>query len=275
MKKILILCIALILCLLPNIKIGANMTEIMVENDWIANVHASTDIENFLNKIDINAMDLLEQKEDDNYSSMLDYYGGAWIDDNNVPHVAFTRHLPITYDLVNNEFENIVIELVETTLSDLLELQSSISQLEIDSLAYIALDEPSNCLKVGLLDFENMEDIQALIADVNPQNIKVEFVISNRYERYAASVYGGSVIHGESASATCSVGFKAKKGTKSGFVTAAHCYDKNENVYFASTGQMIGNVLARVYSSTMDAEFIETNSNANVLQKGYGSFEFR
>lgn len=195
MKKILILCIALILCLLSNAKSGANMTEVMVENDWTANVQASADIEKFLNIIDIDTMDLLEQKEDDNYSSMLDYYGGAWIDDNNVPHVAFTRHVPITYDLVNNEFENIVIELVETTLSDLLKLQSSISQLEIDSLAYIALDEPNNCLKVGLLDFENIEDIQALIADVNPQNVKIEFAISDRYERYAASVYGGSVIH--------------------------------------------------------------------------------
>lgn len=171
------------------------MTEVMVENDWTANVQASADIEKFLNIIDIDTMDLLEQKEDDNYSSMLDYYGGAWIDDNNVPHVAFTRHVPTTYDLVNNEFENIVIELVETTLSDLLKLQSSISQLEIDSLAYIALDEPNNCLKVGLLDFENIEDIQALIADVNPQNVKIEFAISDRYERYAASVYGGSVIH--------------------------------------------------------------------------------
>lgn len=270
MKKILYIILTSLLCTIPNIKIDATDNNSTM-SDIIANAQASNEIEEFLNQLGIDFDVLYDFNEKAYFSPAENYYGGAWIDEDNVPHVAFAKKFPNIISLVRTEFENVVIETVSSSLMDLLRLQASISQLNIETINYIALDEPNNCLLIGLSSNKDMGEVIESINIINTEKVKIVFEFSDPYERYAASVYGGSVIHGDSVSATCSVGFKVKKGSKSGFVTAAHCYDLNESVYFASSGQVIGKVNTKESSTTMDAAFVETNNNANVLQKGYGS----
>ena len=180
MKKM-FLCFTLLLYTMSNMNHRAadSYSEI---NDIAANVQASHEIEAFLNELGIDLDAFYD--ENINLTAAEDSYGGAWIDENNVAHVAFTRIIPEVNLLTKTEFAKVMIEKADFSFAELLQLQNLIFQLEIDAVYSIAIDESGNCLLVGIANDESIAEIFDAIQTVNTENVKIKFEISKGYKRY-------------------------------------------------------------------------------------------
>lgn len=95
--------------------------------------------------------------------------------------------------------------------------------------------------------------IKSNISDLNETDINIEYEYMDE-SLLNNALQGGDKLYNQATDSNCSIGFRAKKGTTYGFVTAGHCFPVGSN----TTG---GKVVSRVWSpaSNMDAEFINPN----------------
>lgn len=74
------------------------------------------------------------------------------------------------------------------TLNELLEIQAMISQLNIEELVSISLNETKGTLTIGLTSFDSLDTVKSVVKNVNIYGIPVEYKIAEHYERYEVSI---------------------------------------------------------------------------------------
>lgn len=70
------------------------------------------------------------------------------------------------------------------TLNELLETRAMISQLNIEELTGISLNETKGTLTIGLTSFDPLDTVKSAVKNVNIYGIPVEYKITEAYERY-------------------------------------------------------------------------------------------
>ena len=101
-------------------------------------------------------------------------YCGAWIDEENIPHIAFT----------NNDYEKsvrdsgIVYEVFKHSFQELSSLQKHIDKdVTLDSkLNYTSISESENALEIAYLNESDLDDIKTIVAAYNHKQIKINYV---------------------------------------------------------------------------------------------------
>ena len=183
----------------------------------------------------------------------IDNYAGAWIDENNVPHVAFTGK-PDHDVMQMTRNEGVVVEYQNNTYKDIVSLQNNFAEAQAEyGVVSTYIDESKNGLIVKYTDELKLSLIKNIISELNTERVAVAYEYT-RESLQNDALQGGDNIYNKATDSNCSIGFRAKKGTTYGYVTAGHCFPVGAN----TTG---GKVVSRVWSpsSNMDAEFINPN----------------
>ena len=90
-------------------------------------------------------------------------YCGAWIDEENIPHIAFT----------NNDYEKsardsgIVYEVFKHSFQELSSLQKHIDK---------SISESENALDIAYLNKSDLDDIKTIVSAYNHKQIKINYV---------------------------------------------------------------------------------------------------
>ncbi len=220
------------------------------QDDYQKNIEAGKDIQEFLNIVYQKDTESMYSLSTENDSSAT--YAGAWIDEYNNPHVAFTENAKsnINFSVAKNT-NNVEVSYHKHSLNDLLEFQEQLIPLQIKGIIVSTeIKEDTNSINIGYFENTNLNDIKTEIEHLNTKDIKVTYEIDELVEPHAA--YGGSKIT-SSGNGSCSVGMAAKDITTGtfGFVTAGHCYS-------VGTTTNYGKVTKRSYGTkaNMDAEFV-------------------
>ena len=194
-------------------------------------------------------------------NSFDDVYAGAWIDDNNNPHLALVKSDESKFDIIKNPNEDgVIYNYFIHSYKELEEFQNEISSSELYEEKLILssyINEPENEIKI--LHTRDIDaNIKSIMSKINKNHIKVSYQKIEEDVSNTADYRGGAQVSNNSGS--CSVGMVAKRNGISGIVTAGHCFSNNSNTN-------LGKVIARSWasSSNMDAEFIQTN--VSVLPK--------
>lgn len=74
------------------------------------------------------------------------------------------------------------------TMNELLEVQASISKLNIEELTSISFNEAKGTLTLGLKSFDHLEAVKFEVKKVNIYGIQVDYEIAKYYERYGTSL---------------------------------------------------------------------------------------
>lgn len=274
MKKKILLFLALITIVISSLINPVNATNITSSdnNDYIKRNEEKLALAEKLNKY------LL----DDN-GEYLDYYGGMYINDDATKLVLqiVKKNMPRTLkgkETIDSELssidQSIMIEYVDHSYNELLELQKKIDQYyeNVDNIVakaefkdYVGhyIDIKNNTVNVKLLNnqkknlsLNNDEQLNKLVpkfkenvVDSNLLNFEIE---TEKVHDEATIIKAGQKI--TATKGTCSMGYRVKLGGKVGYITAGHCFNNvGDNI-------ITGTVKKREYSSYLDAAFVQTKS---------------
>ena len=206
-----------------------------------------------------------------------DIYAGQWLGFETGPYVGLTS--------IDNNIQELAkkygVILVEQkyTYKELLELQEKI--VEENETKYdkrhvqSAIMFETNTLELTLfrveeLRLKNPEVVEALEKD---DRITLFDMLEEETEGgYYASVKGGEKITVGNANLPCSVGFAAKSGSSTGFVTAGHCGDTSalqKSVKF--NGTVIGTIEKHQLSGKLDAAWVKLGSGHSVVKNTFAN----
>ena len=201
-----------------------------------------------------------------------DYYGGMYINDNqrlvvqivnnNVP--ALTNSSYQTYNNIMND-DNVVIEYVNYSYNELNNINDSITEyfsnnISSDiSISRNYIDVYANKVIVELSNNTSLE--QQKFKDKVSDS---ELIVFRHGERSINALNSGQGMYYD-GDLLCTLGFRAKRNGKSGFVTAGHCVQMfSEGSQYYSYGKIAKN--AYKFGTPADAAFIENSSVTNNLQ---------
>jgi PKD repeat protein len=203
----------------------------------------------------INEMFYLKTDEKIKYP---DYIGGLYINNNNELIVQFVENKKPSKN--ENEFKtyNDLLSMIKT--SSIENVQYSYNELEsimnrLNSLKFnenvvgYYIDVINNKIVVEMLSVSkgNIDEFKKNILDS-------EMIIFKLGEKGVEELNSGQ------ATPNCTLGFRAKMGTKKGFVTAAHCMD---GIAIGAPYYNLGVLRKSKNGGKIDAAFVETSTTIN------------
>ncbi len=218
-------------------------------------VKARENYNNIMNALSVN---LAEDKP--NYPNT---YGGAYINsDGNLVVYMTEEHFK---DNLKNlkDSKDIIFENCKYSYNKLTDLMNVMNKYVLENNNDITLNikefgikDDKNCIVVRLSDCSNekVDDFKKQILD--EEAIQFETAIGEY--KLQTNINAGCEI--ETNIAYASVGYRAKKDTKEGFVTAAHAVELNQDVLKGAN--KIGTCSARVYAGEVDAVFVEITDSS-------------
>ena len=198
-----------------------------------------------------------------------DYYGGCYIDDNANLVVYVTNDslktkssLPISNDanviIKSCDYSFNELHAVKKTISDF--LNADVNNLIADNIVYVSLRDIDNRIAVGLLDNSTNQIDEFKRSIVNSPVITFEKTEKKIIPYYLTNGYPGSGL--VSPVGTQTLGFRASRYGRTGYVTTAHGVQYNDNV--SVNGYIWGKCTERQYSGSVDAAFCEEDPNQYV-----------
>lgn len=243
MIKLKIFMTASLLFMFSSVNINANVNEL--PEDFEENMNA------------LNSLNEFRSTLPDMYSDDSDVYAGAWIDSENIPHIAFTSRTNLEKSAKQQGIE---IENFKHSYQDLLNFQKTIHKADLNVMINSSgVKEETNSLEINYYDEAQLDQLRALVNSLNVNEILVNYV----YDPVVAiSMYGeaGSQVHNNSTS--CSVGFPARRGSQKGFVTSGHCFALGTQTNYGPVTYSVFNA-----NSDMDAQFISATSALSIPWK--------
>lgn len=202
-------------------------------------------------------------------SDYPDYYGGCYIDENaNLVVYVTNDSVKTKSSLLNVNDPNIIIKscdysfnelhTIKKTISDLLHTDANNSIAE--NVVYVSLRDMDNRIAVGLLDNSISEIDEFKRSIVNSPAIIFEKTEKKITPYNITDGYPGSGL--VSPFGTQTLGFRASRYGKIGYVTTAHGVQYNDNV--SVNGYILGRCTERQYSGSVDAAFCEEDPNQYV-----------
>lgn len=226
--------------------------------------------------------------QEDRFDQMLesmnpDNYGGAYVNENGDICITAINNEEV-YSVLPRargiESEDYIVETVEYSWSDLEEARDNLfEQAEQLDITAVGLNPAVNGLTV-YLDDASEKNTQRIIEASSVPNIK--FIENNptsiepmesigetgETQARATSVKAGQYLKRKSnGDYWSSVGYRAKIGTQTGFITCAHGWEKGQAAYLAD-GTKLGNISQYSLTQTSDACFIPSNLAWGGLQDG-------
>lgn len=106
------------------------------------------------------------------------YYAGTWLDEENVPHIAYTKKLDKNFE-EDAEKKGIVIEFYEHTYEELIFFQNSIHDVTNHSGLIVSsnISESSNAIEIGYKSDDDLILIKDMIELVNLNDIPIQYVL--------------------------------------------------------------------------------------------------
>ncbi len=223
------------------------------------------------------------------------YFAGSYLDERGLLTVVLTKDAEVK-DIRNRYLDKISQNIVvrndaefslDTLQQTMKMIQEKVSELKFDEEeGGFFLSETDNCIYIEIVE-ESYEKVRTLV-DLIPENRCIKTVIVDRKaedtnneiankEGVRATTYInlGQRIKNATQNVGITLGFRAKKGTKLGFVTCAHVVKNGVNTHVDvgdsftnSTGSALGTVLSYDYYN-IDACFVEKNSNCSVSKNVY------
>lgn len=198
-----------------------------------------------------------------------DYYGGCYIDDNANLVVYVTNDslntkssLPISNDanvvIKSCDYSFNELHAVKKTISDF--LNADVNNSIADNVVYVSLRDIDNRIAVGLLDNSTNQIDEFKRSIANSPAITFEKTERKIIPYYITNGYPGSGL--VSPAGTQTLGFRASRYGKTGYVTTAHGVQYNDNV--SVNGYILGKCTERQYSGSVDAAFCEEDPNQYV-----------
>ena len=204
-------------------------------------------------------------------------YAGAFIDKNDVLHVVLVGedNIALYRDALGNN-DVYIIEQAETTLNDLLAIQSLLDSVMIEfEIGMTATDEEANCLKIGLMNPNRESDVLNYLEENIDGFIpsSVMFKKSSGISLTQASNGPKEAIAGSTLAVPdnsdigfYTAGFNATRGGVVGVVTAGHKVVANSTEFKNSSLATIGKATIVAFKGKVDASFIPLPST---LTKSY------
>ncbi|MCD7825707.1 MAG: S1 family peptidase [Clostridiaceae bacterium] len=199
--------------------------------------------------------------EENNSEKIPDYYGGAFINENDELVVEVTENT----EQVVQELQKITgdqtvgIMVVKRSYNELLNVYQTIvdSLTESDVAKLVSscyVDEKNNCVTVKINNIQAEEEIRNTICDADCLNF---VVVEGTIQADATLKPGSYVTIGDYG---YSIGFRCIRMTESGsftngFISAAHGNSVGSAAYTLA-GSYIGKVLYQKYSDNVDASYI-------------------
>ena len=203
-----------------------------------------------------------------------DIYGGCWLDDDYIPHVSLTALEP-EYSNIARKF-GVVVSKCDYSYKELVSLSTQTWEANEEKfsnhLQSVGIDEKENRVFVTVFKLEELETKSKPSTNELKNNGRfiVKSVESESESRFVVALVGGNkiTINRSDGVATCSVGFAAKSGTNTGFVTAGHCSKStSDSVKFGST--TVGTVKKRQLSGKVDASWVQLSSGNTIAKKDF------
>ncbi len=193
-----------------------------------------------------------------------DYFGGVYIDKNQnlvvqiVPEKSNSilksknETLSLFNKKINND-ENILVKNVKHSYAELLEIQDKIKNYfmsnDNDNILAFYIDVEVNKIIVELKS--NSKD---KIAEFKENVVNSDLISFIKGEMVVGSLNPGEALLRYGTDKFCSMGYRAKRDGKIGFITAGHCVNKNEVIYE-------GTVRESILEGAVDAAFVESSKN--------------
>lgn len=288
MKKLLLnLCIvAMLISTIDNIE-NENFNEDCIPTQEKVDESKSLEIFNDLNNTFINYVRTTEDN-----TIYPQYYGGAYINENGVLTIQVTNKSENNIKDLQQRANTTAFNIQECkysltelkTLKDELSVKFKDKNLKKDlgwvSTGIVLKDNKvevrlSNCSNINIEKFKNTISNSPMIQfkEMEPITISPSYIEDKNIETVDAqtNLHLGSqyTLKGKKSqydptivTFQGSVGFRAMKGTKHGFVTAAHCLPKKDlKIKFGLTENDLGTVTAVSLNGTSDAAFVEVEYN--------------
>ena len=199
-----------------------------------------------------------------------DYYGGAYIDHNGKLVVLVTQPVDECKRIIEkiaNE-ENFIVKNCQYSYKELLTIKEKIEKLHNENLDSKIF---KNLTIYGVSDRENLVFVE--LDDFCGERIKLfkekvvdsPMIVFRHGDRAVAetTVNSGVGIHNHIERS--SMGFRANAGGVNGFVMSGHgARTLNTNIALHSNNAALGRVTGFQFSGSIDAAFVQTNSNVTL-----------
>lgn len=139
-------------------------------------------------------------------------------------------------------------------------MNADVNNLIADNVVYVSLRDIDNRIAVGLLDNSTNQIDEFKRSIANSPAITFEKTERKIIPYYITNGYPGSGL--VSPAGTQTLGFRASRYGKTGYVTTAHGVQYNDNV--SVNGYILGKCTERQYSGSVDAAFCEEDPNQYV-----------
>lgn len=209
-------------------------------------------------------------KKDESKAIYDDYFGGMYINDDNQLIIQVVKNsVPnkmteayTTYNSAINLDDNSKIEYVENSYNILKSLDTEITNYfknegdsAIHNIGIISnyVDVVTNKVVVELEN--NTKEKQAEFKKKVSDSTLITFKQGKR--EFTTSYNPGQALNKTNGELFCTLGFRAKRNGKAGFVTAGHC---QQGIGLNKSYQGYGTLRARSISGKADAAFIETST---------------
>lgn len=191
-----------------------------------------------------------------------DYYGGSYIDENaNLVVYVTNEALKTKSSLPISSEENIIIESCEYSFNELHAIKKAIGDFRVantnnsisDNIVFVSIRDIDNRIKVGLLDnsINQIEEFKKTVIDSPAITFEK---VEERIKPYTlTTAYPGSGLLSPIGMQT--LGYRASRYGKTGYVTTAHGVNYNASV--SVNGYLLGKCTERQYSGSVDAAFCE------------------
>lgn len=197
-------------------------------------------------------------------SKYPEFYGGSFVDTNG----DYLIHINEKHKSLNHSKQELS-EIIGNNNFKVLSANYSYNELEdvMNSLNSFKINNPNNKVAKNfntywlsdidnsvIVELDNMTDVQiTLFKDQVLDSPIITFKKSSGIAEKFATLNPGQRI--DSSTHMGSMGYRAKKGTKEGIVTAAHLVGLNDDAYVGN--DIIGDVTASQESGPVDASFVE------------------
>lgn len=215
-----------------------------------------------LGVISADAVDSLNQvtnkiKSDLGENYFYSIFGGEWLDNDLKAHIAFTIDSEYLQKVTKDY--NVVTKIVKYSESEIYEELSRLNTYYNTQDTIIYYDVINNSIQMDTSSYyKSISDF-----DLKPF-VSVNLKNSSSYIPEASLTGGSKFVLGSSS---CSVGYRAYKNGKIGFVTAGHCGVTNVNAIYS--GSIVGKSVILSTTGNADAMFIQNNSGHSTTNTVY------